>query len=148
MVLDSAKQLYSQRLIQKIPGLVRKMQGLEQTIESQKLAMTLSTAYMAATSAQDVYGDYIEAGVNDRFAGIGALATMGAFWGFMQNEYFKDMLFRDSAIELPELKILLGKEVKTTTKALAERQATNAGLNAAKAAVETAKVATNDAEKK
>ena len=110
--------------------------------------MTLSTAYMAATSAQDVYGDYIEAGVNDRFAGIGALATMGAFWGFMQNEYFKDMLFRDSAIELPELKILLGKEVKTTTKALAERQATNAGLNAAKAAVETAKVATNDAEKK
>lgn len=148
MVLDSAKQLYSQRLIQKIPGLVRKMQGLEQTVESQKLAMTLSTAYMAATSAQDVYGDYIEAGVNDRFAGIGALATMGAFWGLMQNEYFKDMLFRDSAIELPELKILLGKEVKTTTKALAERQATNAGLNATKAVVETAKVATNDAEKK
>ena len=41
---------------------------------------------------------------------------------------------------------LLGKEIKTTTKALTERQAANVGLSAA--AAETTKTVANEAEKK
>ncbi|MBQ8131054.1 MAG: hypothetical protein IJ193_01020 [Bacilli bacterium] len=96
-----------------------------------KIGQNLSLAYMAATSAEDVYGAYKEAGVNDRMAGVGALATMGAFYWFINNEYFKDMLFRDPSMELPELRQVLRKEGVLTGRALAERQLANEGLNVA-----------------
>ena len=98
-----------------------------------KIGQNLSLAYMAATSAEDVYGSYKQAGVNDRMAGIGALATMAAFYGLMNNEYFKDMLFRDPSMELPELRHVLRTEANLTGQAIAERQLANEGLQLATA---------------
>ena len=131
MISDSASQLYSQRLIQKMPKLLAQWRGVQPSIKSMKIGQNLSLAYMAATSAEDVYGAYKEAGVNDRMAGVGALATMGAFYWFINNEYFKDMLFRDPSMELPELRQVLRKEGVLTGRALAERQLANEGLNVA-----------------
>ena len=67
---------------------------------------------MATTSAEDVYGAYKQAGVNDRYAGLGALATMAAFFGFMNNDYFKTYLFSDPTLELPELRRMLRGQSK------------------------------------
>ena len=120
-VVDSAKQLYSQGLIQKIPQMLSK----HPSMKSMKIASILSTAYLASTSAEDVYGDYIRAGVNEKWAGLGALATMGAFYGFMSNEYFKEFLFNDPAIELPELKRVVRNEIKTSMQAVEKRIAEN-----------------------
>lgn len=112
-LVDSAKQLYSQGLIQKIPYLLK----THPTIKEQKLGQLASILYMATTSADDVYGDYKLAGVSDRFAGIGALATMGAFFGFMNNEYFKTYLFSDPTLELPELRKALKAQAKVSGEA-------------------------------
>lgn len=112
-LVDSAKQLYSQGLIQKIPYLLK----AHPTIKEQKLGQLAATLYMATTSAEDVYGDYKLAGVSDRFAGIGALATMGAFFGFMNNEYFKTYLFSDPTLELPELRKALKAQAKVSGEA-------------------------------
>lgn len=131
MIADSASQLYSQRLIQKIPKLLAQWQGVQPSIKAMQIGQNLSLAYMAATSAEDVYGAYKQAGVNDAMAGVGALATMGAFYAFMNNEYFKEMLFRDPAMELPELKQVLHKEGLLTGKAIADRQLANEGLKVA-----------------
>jgi hypothetical protein len=51
---------------------------------------------MAVTSASDSYSAFREAGANDTVAGIGMLATMGAMYGLMNVEYFKDWLFKDT----------------------------------------------------
>lgn len=123
-LVDSAKQLYSQGLIQKIPQMLSKNPSLQ----SMKLASVLSTAYLATTSAEDVYGDYINAGASEGWAGIGALATMGAFYAFMRSNYFKEYLFNDPALELPELKKVVRNEVKTSLSALEQRIAANENI--------------------
>lgn len=123
-LVDSAKQLYSQGLIQKLPGILHK----HPTLKQMQIGQNLALAYMATTSAEDVYGAYKQAGVNDAWAGIGALATMGAFYAFMSNDYFKTHLFNDPALELPELKRVIRNEIKTSTEALEQRIAANEGL--------------------
>ena len=132
MVVDSAGQLYSQRLIQKIPGYLADLKDVPLSAEGIRHAKMLSSAYMATTSAKEVYGDYRQAGLNQQMAGIGALATMGAYYAFMQHEYFKDMLFRDAAIDMPELKIALNRVTKASQEKLMARQAAKAGAEQAK----------------
>ena len=112
-LIDSAKQLYSQGLIRKIPFLLQQ----HPSIKSQKLGSLAATLYMATTSAEDVYGDYKLAGVSDRYAGIGALATMGAFFAFMNNDYFKEYLFNDPVLELPELRKTLKAQARVISEA-------------------------------
>ena len=51
---------------------------------------------MATTSAQDTYSSYIEAGANEELAGIASLATMGAFYGLMSQDYWKNHMFGGS----------------------------------------------------
>lgn len=143
-IVDSASQLYSQGLIQKLPFILHKHPSLNQV----RLGQIMSTAYLASTNSEDVYAAYREAGVNERFAGIGALATMGAFAAFMSNEYFKEFLFNDPALESPELKRALRYEFKNAAKTLVERIKTNEGLNAVTTvATETAEEAAKKAAK-
>ena len=126
-LIDSTKQLYSQSLIQKIPYLL----NAHPSIESQKLGQFAATLYMATTAADEVYGEYKKAGVNDRYAGIGSLATMAAFFGFMNHEYFKTYLFSDPTLELPELRKALKTKAKMMAKGYRERIETNTGAKIA-----------------
>lgn len=145
MVVDSAGQLYSQRLIQKIPQYLSDLKKVHLTEDGIRRAQALSSAYMATTSAKEVYGEYRQAGLNPAMSGAGAFATMMAYYLFMQNSYFKDMLFRDAAIEMPELKILLNRTVKTTQDELVARQLANEGLE--KAAIVTKELIANPEKK-
>lgn len=146
MVVDSAGQLYSQRLIPKIPQYLAKLSGKTLSPAALRRAQALSLAYMATTSAKETYGDYIKAGLDTRMAGIGSLATMLSYYAFMSNDYFKDMIFRDPAMETPQVKFLLGKLVKAETEILAARQASNEGIKVA--TEEATKAITKEAGKK
>lgn len=93
IIASSASQLYSQRQVAKIPQWLNRG---KQTLRGTKVGQQLALGYMATTSAQDVYGDYIEAGVDERWAGVAALGTMAAYYGLMNNDYFKRHFFGDS----------------------------------------------------
>ena len=45
---------------------------------------------MAGTSSTDAYDAFKQAGASDRVAGLGMLSVMGAMFGLMNNDYFKD----------------------------------------------------------
>lgn len=81
LVSSITGQLYQQKAIAKL--------GLMMT-KSPELARDLSFGYMAATSSQDNYDAFKEAGLSDRAAGISMLASMGALYGLMNNDYFRN----------------------------------------------------------
>jgi hypothetical protein len=45
---------------------------------------------MAGTSSIDSFDAFKAAGASDRVAGFGMLSTMGAMYGLMNTDYFKD----------------------------------------------------------
>jgi hypothetical protein len=45
---------------------------------------------MAGTSSTDAYDAFKQAGASDRVAGLGMLSVMGAMFGLMNNDYFKE----------------------------------------------------------
>ena len=57
----------------------------------------MSLMFMAATSGADSYALFKRAGVDDRIAGIGTLATIAGFFTLMNNNYYKDALFSDTS---------------------------------------------------
>ena len=93
IVSSSFGQLASQKVIGQIPRL------LNPTTKNTELGKQLALSYMAVTSASDSYSAFREAGANDTVAGIGMLATMGAMYGLMNVEYFKDWLFKDTWLD-------------------------------------------------
>lgn len=96
IIATSASQLYSQRQIANIPKWLSK--GNE-TIRNSKIGQQLALGYMATTSAQDTYSSYIEAGANEELAGIASLATIGAFYGLMSQDYWKRHMFGGSWLD-------------------------------------------------
>lgn len=96
IIATSASQLYSQRQIANIPKWLSK--GNE-SIRNSKIGQQLALGYMATTSAQDTYSSYIEAGANEELAGIASLATMGAFYGLMSQDYWKRHMFGGSWLD-------------------------------------------------
>ena len=96
IIATSASQLYSQRQIANIPKWLSK--GKE-TMRNSKIGQQIALGYMATTSAQDVYSSYIEAGANEELAGIASLATMGAFYGLMSQDYWKRHMFGGSWLD-------------------------------------------------
>lgn len=96
IIATSASQLYSQRQIANIPKWLSK--GAE-TRRNSKIGQQIALAYMATTSAQDTYSAYIEAGANEELAGIASLATMGAFYGLMSQDYWKNHMFGGSWLD-------------------------------------------------
>ena len=91
VVASSFGQLASQRAIAEIP---RKL--IKNTTRASKTGQTLALSYMAMTSAKDSYSAFIEAGAEDWVAGLGMFGTMAMYYGLMNNDYFKEWIFRDS----------------------------------------------------
>lgn len=89
----SFSQLASQRLIGNIPRL------LNPATKNTELGRQLALGYMAATSAQDSYGAFKEAGANDVIAGLGMAASMASMFGLMNVNYYKDWVFRDTWLD-------------------------------------------------
>lgn len=96
IIATSASQLYSQRQIANIPKWLSKG---DESIRNSKIGQQLALGYMATTSAQDTYSSYIEAGANEELAGIASLATMGAFYGLMSQDYWKRHMFGGSWLD-------------------------------------------------
>ena len=97
---SSASQLYSQKVLGRLSYALGR--GIGKTEEAKKLARGLSLGYMAITSSKDVYKDFKEAGASDVAAGIGMLATIGATYGLMSNDYFRDWLFKGTVLDESE----------------------------------------------
>ena len=88
-----AMQLFQQRSIQSIPRLFKNNPNIYNNVE---LAKQLSYVYMSGTSALESYSAFKQAGANDRVAGLGMLATTGAFYKLMSIDYFRDSFFKGS----------------------------------------------------
>lgn len=111
LVKDVSLQLFQQQTIGKIPLLFGK------TAENAQLGRNLALAYMSATSAQQSYETFKEAGADDRTAGIGTLASMFAMWKLMNRDYFRDSLFKGSWLDESVTKVPIMEAAKETAEA-------------------------------
>lgn len=87
---DVSAQLFQQRAVAQIPKLFKN----PNIANNQKLGRALSYSYMSATSAQEAYSIFKQAGANDTTSGLAMLALMGAYYKLMSSDYFKDVLFK------------------------------------------------------
>ena len=97
---SSASQLYSQKVLGRLTYALSR--GLGATENAAKLGRNLSLGYMAITSSKDVYSDFKAAGASDAAAGIGMLATIGATYGLMNSDYFREWLFKGTILDESE----------------------------------------------
>lgn len=72
LVSSVSGQLFQQRVIGMIPYWLN---GAKNSEEVAKIGRNLSYAYMAATSSQDAYNTFKDAGASDRVAGFATLAN-------------------------------------------------------------------------
>lgn len=96
LVSDIAGQLYQQRVISMVPGLLDKAGFTKGLMKNKKLGEELALGYMAATSARETYGSFREAGANEATAGIASIANLLALNGLMRTDYFRSTLFKGS----------------------------------------------------
>jgi hypothetical protein len=89
-------QLYQQKFIAKAPQFIGKILN-SKSLATSKVGQSMSLMFMAATSGADSYALFKRAGVDDRIAGIGTLATIAGFFTLMNNNYYKDALFSDTS---------------------------------------------------
>lgn len=73
LISSVSGQLFQQRMVGSLPYLLN---GKQATEASAKLGRNMALAYMAATSAQDAYDTFKDAGATDRVAGFATLANM------------------------------------------------------------------------
>lgn len=97
---SSASQLYSQKVLGRLTYALGR--GLGATENAAELGRKLSLGYMAITSSKDVYSDFKAAGASDAAAGIGMLATIGATYGLMNTDYFREWLFKGTVLDESE----------------------------------------------
>lgn len=62
---------------------------------------------MAGTSSTQAYDIFKEAGASDRVAGLGMISVMGAMFGLMNNNYFKDFLFKGSYLDRSKIRSVI-----------------------------------------
>lgn len=96
LVVSSSAQLYSQR---GIANALAKWAPFKSKASNDLLARSVSTGYMAMTSATDTYSSLKEAGASDRIAGAGTLLTMAGFYTLLSQGYFKEKLFEGSLLD-------------------------------------------------
>ena len=106
LVEDSSMQLFQQREISKIPLLFTK-KGEQASANAIKWGRGIALAYMAGTSSTDAYDAFKQAGASDRVAGLGMLSVMGAMFGLMNNDYFKEFWFRNSYLDRSKVKSVI-----------------------------------------
>lgn len=96
LVSDIAGQLYQQRVVSMIPGLLDKAGFTKGLMKNRKLGEEMALGYMAATSARESYGSFREAGANEATAGLASIANLLALNGLMRTDYFRGTLFKGS----------------------------------------------------
>ena len=96
IIASSAGQLFQQR---NVANLAKTIFYKNDPKEAAKLGRALSFAYMSVTSGQEAYDKFKEAGANDATAGIATLATMAAFYGLFNIDYFKQFLFTNTFMD-------------------------------------------------
>lgn len=97
LVTSISQQLFQQKAIGMIPGLLKDANNIDNIKLGQKMAL----AYMAGTSAQESYSAFRNAGANEETAGLAMLASTFALYGLMNSEYlgYKDTLFKGSWLD-------------------------------------------------
>lgn len=116
MIGSSAGQLYSQRCIAQIPKLFSTSKNITKL---PKLSSALSVGYMALTSAEETYNTFKQAGASDRMAGIGFLLTSAAYYKLMDNDYYKQWLFKNTdLVNDPEMQYTVRGIAKTAAEQL------------------------------
>lgn len=99
ILTSSASQLYSQKTLGQITYGLAKMNNVQKASD---LGRKLSLGFMAITSSEQVYSDFKAAGASDAAAGIGMLASIGALYGLMSSDYFRDQLFKGTVLDESE----------------------------------------------
>ena len=92
LIGDISGQLFQQQAVAHIPYYIQKMTGGD-VKKVTDLSKNLALAYMAATSAQDTYSAFKEAGANDRAAGLGMLASTASLYKLMNIDYYTLCVF-------------------------------------------------------
>lgn len=105
LIEDSSLQLFQQRVIGSIPTWFKK--SGEMSENAIKWGRGLSLAYMAGTSSTEAYDAFKQAGASDRVAGLGMLSVMGAMFGLMNNDYFKDFWFKDTYLDRTKIRSVI-----------------------------------------
>lgn len=134
LVSSISGQLFQQKAIGMIPGLL----GNPNNADHVKLGQKMALAYMAGTSAKENYGAFINAGANEETAGLAMFASMFALYGLMNSEYlgYKDTLFKgswldESVVKNPAMNVARewGEKIaKEGGEAAVENAATKKGL--------------------
>ena len=122
IIRSSATQLFSQRQVANISQFLLK--GGDNMLAASKTAQGLSLGYMALTSSTDTYAAFKDAGASDAVAGLGMLATMGALYGLMNTNYFKDALFKGTWLDESEVNNVIKNYSKENIARLAAAEAT------------------------
>lgn len=114
MISAVSGQLFQQRAISTLPVLIQKARGIKDVGNVANLSRNLSLVYMATTSAQQVYGDFKQAGASDRIAGLGMLGSTLALYKLMNIDYFRDNLLKDTFMDESEVRsVLRGASLET-----------------------------------
>lgn len=113
LIEDSSMQLFQQRVIGEIPKWFNKAGEISEN--TAKWGRGLSLAYMAGTSSTQAYDDFKQAGADDRVAGLGMISVMGAMFGLMNNDYFKDFWFKDTYLDRTKVRSVVKEAAKTIT---------------------------------
>lgn len=95
---SSARQLYEQRAVMNIA----KALTSSETLRNSSLGKILSLGYLAVTSSDQAYSEFKQAGASDRAAGIGMLAVTAAFYGLLDNAYFRNQFFKGTFMDESE----------------------------------------------
>ena len=129
LIGDVAGQLFQQQAVAHIPYYIQKMTGGD-VKKVTDLGKNLALAYMAATSAQDTYSAFKEAGASDRAAGLGMLASTTALYKLMNIDYFRNNLFKNTFMDDSEIRSI----TRSVARAEANELATSAKLTTPKEA--------------
>lgn len=109
IVATSFSQLASQRVV----GSLGKYLSSNKATQT-KIGKELAKVYMATTSTSDAYQAFKEAGANDRWAGIGMVATFAAMYGLQSVNYFNEWLWKDTWLdEYAEMNNVVKQHIKT-----------------------------------
>lgn len=92
---DVSAQLFQQKAVAQLPRLFKN----PKIANNQKLGRALSYSFMSATSSEEAYSIFKNAGANDTTAGLATLALMGTYYKLMSSDYFKDILFKGTWLD-------------------------------------------------
>ena len=129
LIGDISGQLFQQQAVAHIPYYIQKMTGGD-VKKVTDLSKNLALAYMAATSAQDTYSAFKEAGASDRAAGLGMLASTASLYKLMNIDYFRNNLFKNTFMDDSEIRSI----TRSVARAEANELATSAKLTTPKEA--------------